>query len=102
MQRRRRQGEEFRNHAPYCPRRKDESAPAQQCVFLYREFDSEGIRLYLPEATFGGADERLQLYLLLCQLGLAKRFRGAVDHLRIALDIRLAVWAKNRRASIWW
>lgn len=97
LQRRRRQGEEFRNHAPYCPRRKDESAPAQQCVFLYREFDSEGIRLYLPEATFGGADERLQSFVAALQIGLAKRFRGAVDHLRIALDIRLATGEESPR-----
>lgn len=90
LQRRRRQGEEFRNHAPYCLRRKDEEAIAQQCVFLYREFDSEGIRLFLPEATFGGADERLQSFVAALQLGLSRRFRGAVDHLRIALDIRLA------------
>ena len=82
---------------PYCPRRKDESAPAQQCVFLYREFDSEGIRLYLPEATFGGADERLQSFVAALQIGLAKRFRGAVDHLRIALDIRLATGEESPR-----
>jgi DEAD/DEAH box helicase domain-containing protein len=90
LQRRRKKEEEFRNHAPYCPRRKDEELVAQQCVFLYREFDSEGIRLYLPDATFGGADERLQSFVAALQLGLSRRFRGAVDHLRIALDIRLA------------
>lgn len=97
LQRRRRQGEEFRNHAPYCPRRKDEEAIAQQCVFLYREFDSEGIRLFLPEATFGGADERLQSFVAALQLGLSRRFRGAVDHLRIALDIRLATGEESPR-----
>lgn len=97
LQRRRRQGEEFRNHAPYCPRRKDEEAITQQCVFLYREFDSEGIRLFLPEATFGGADERLQSFVAALQLGLSRRFRGAVDHLRIALDIRLATGDESPR-----
>lgn len=97
LQRRRRQGEEFRNHAPYCPRRKDEEAITQQCVFLYREFDSEGIRLFLPEATFGGADERLQSFVAALQLGLSRRFRGAVDHLRIALDIRLATGEESPR-----
>ncbi len=90
LQRRRKQGEEYRNHAPYCPRRKSESTPVQTCVFLYREFDSEGIRLYLPEASFGGAEDRLQSFVAALQLGLVKRFRGAVDHLRVALDIRLA------------
>ncbi|GIK54203.1 MAG: DEAD/DEAH box helicase [Planctomycetota bacterium] len=90
LQRKRKEGEEYRNHAPYCPRRKADSAPVQRCVFLYREFHSEGIRVYLPEATFGGAEERLQSFVAALQLGLARRFRGAVDHLRIALDIRLA------------
>lgn len=97
LQRRRRAGEEFRNHAPYCPRRRDEQASTQRCVFLYREFDSEGIRLFLPEASFGGADERLQSFVAALRLGLSRRFRGAVDHLRIALDIRLASGEESPR-----
>jgi DEAD/DEAH box helicase domain-containing protein len=52
LQRRRKAEEMYRNHAPYCSKRKDPEASTQQCVFLYREFASEGIRLFLPEVGF--------------------------------------------------
>ena len=90
LQRRRKPEEQFRNHAPWCVRRKQDQATTQQCVFLYREFTSEGVRLYLPEAAFGDTKERLLSFVAALQLGLMRRFRGAVDHLRIALDIRMA------------
>jgi DEAD/DEAH box helicase domain-containing protein len=90
IQRRRKAEEMFRNHAPYCSKRKDPEATAQQCVFLYREFASEGIRLFLPEVGFGDTEERLLSFVSALELGLTRRFRGAVDHLRIALDIRMA------------
>lgn len=90
IQRRRKAEEMFRNHAPYCSKRKDPEASTQQCVFLYREFASEGIRLFLPEVGFGDTEERLLSFVSALELGLTRRFRGAVDHLRIALDIRMA------------
>ena len=90
IQRRRKAEEMYRNHAPYCSKRKDPEATAQQCVFLYREFASEGIRLFLPEVGFGDTEERLLSFVSALELGLTRRFRGAVDHLRIALDIRMA------------
>jgi DEAD/DEAH box helicase domain-containing protein len=70
--------------------RKNPEASTQQCVFLYREFASEGIRLFLPEVGFGDTEERLLSFVAALELGLTRRFRGAVDHLRIALDIRMA------------
>lgn len=90
IQRRRKAEEMFRNHAPYCSKRKDPEATTQQCVFLYREFASEGIRLFLPEVGFGDTEERLLSFVSALELGLTRRFRGAVDHLRIALDVRMA------------
>ena len=90
LQRRRKAEEMYCNHAPYCSKRKDPEATAQQCVFLYREFASEGIRLFLPEVGFGDTEERLLSFVSALELGLTRRFRGAVDHLRIALDIRMA------------
>lgn len=90
IQRRRRPEDLYRNHAPYCSRRRNPEAGVQQCVFLYREFMSEGIRLFLPEAGFGDTQERLLSFVSALELGLTRRFRGAVDHLRIALDIRMA------------
>ncbi len=90
LQRKRKAEDQYRNHAPYCSRRKQEQATPQRCIFLYREFTSEGIRLYLPEATFGETQERLLSFVAALQLGLTQRFCGAVDHLRIALDMRMA------------
>ncbi|NJD36340.1 MAG: DEAD/DEAH box helicase [Betaproteobacteria bacterium] len=90
IQRRRRNEELYRNHAPYCSRRRNPEASTQQCIFLYREFVSEGIRLFLPEVGFGDTKVRLLSFVAALELGLTRRFRGAVDHLRIALDIRMA------------
>lgn len=90
IHRRRKAEDLYRNHAPYCSRRKDPESAAQQCIFLYREFVSEGIRLFLPEVGFGDTEERLLSFVSALELGLTRRFRGAVDHLRIALDIRMA------------
>lgn len=90
LQRRRKSEDAWRNHALYCSKRKQPEAATQECVFLYREFDSEGIRLYLPESVFGGSEDCVQSFIAALQMGLEKRFRGSVDHLRIARDILLA------------
>ena len=88
LQRKRRQEEQYRNHAPYCSMRKADSAPVQQCVFLYREFESEGLRIYLADAN---NDPSVLSFVAALQLGLNRHFKGAVDHLRIALDMRMSV-----------
>lgn len=100
IQRRRKAEEMYRNHAPYCSKRKDPEATAQQCVFLYREFASEGIRLFLPEVGFGDTEERLLSFVSALELGLTRRFRGAVDHLRIALDVRMAAGQETPRCYL--
>ena len=57
LQRRRKAEELYRNHAPWCSRRKTPEASTQQCIFLYREFASEGIRLFLTEVGFAESKE---------------------------------------------
>jgi DEAD/DEAH box helicase domain-containing protein len=91
---RRRAEELFRNHAPSCSRRKNPDATTQQCIFLYREFASEGIRLFLPEVGFAESKEALLSFISALELGLSKRFKGAVAHLRIAADVRMAANAE--------
>ena len=81
---------EWRNHALYCSKRKQPDIAEQECVFLYREFSSEGMRLYLPESTFGDSEQCVQSFIAAMQMGLEERFRGSVDHLRIARDISIA------------
>jgi DEAD/DEAH box helicase domain-containing protein len=81
---------EWRNHALYCSKRRLPDGAAQVCVFLYREFASEGMRLFLPESTFGDSEQCVQSFIAAVQMGLEERFRGSVDHLRIARDVRIA------------
>src|SRR5690606_32637392 len=97
LQRNRRREDAWKNHALYCSRRKEETQAVQECVFLYREFDSEGIRLFLPESRFGGSDESVHSFIAALQMGLEQRFRGSVDHLRIARDVRLAQGEESPR-----
>ncbi len=90
MQKDRSKDNEWRNHALYCSKRRLPDGAAQVCVFLYREFASEGMRLFLPESTFGDSEQCVQSFIAAVQMGLEERFRGSVDHLRIARDVRIA------------
>ncbi len=90
VQRRRREEDAWRNHALSCSRRRQPGGNTEQCVFLYREFNSEGIRIYLPESSYGGSDDCVHSLIAATQLGLEKQFQGAVDHLRVARDVRIA------------
>lgn len=90
VERRRRDDEEWKNHALYCSRRRQSGSAAEECVFLYREFDSEGIRIYLPESSLADTEEGVHSFVAALQIGLEERFAGSVDHLRIARDVRIA------------
>ncbi|TBV05087.1 DEAD/DEAH box helicase [Phytopseudomonas dryadis] len=100
LQRRRKAEELYRNHAPWCSRRKTPEASVQQCIFLYREFASEGIRLFLPEVGFAESKEALLSFISALELGLSKRFKGAVAHLRIATDVRMAADSESARTYL--
>lgn len=100
LQRKRKAEELYRNHSSWCSKRKTPEASTQQCVFLYREFTSEGIRLFLPEVGFADTNEALLSFVSALELGLARRFRGAVDHLRIALDMRMAAGSDTPRCYL--
>jgi DEAD/DEAH box helicase domain-containing protein len=70
-------------HAYTCTAR-DQSAPKHvtDCVYLYREFTSEAIRILLPITTFAGSDRMLHSFVAALHLGLKKRFQGNIDHLQ--------------------
>lgn len=87
----------WRNHALYCSKRKQPDAATQACLFLYREFDSEGIRMYLPESAFGESEACVQSFVAALQMGLELKFRGSVDHLRVARDVRIAQGQESAR-----
>lgn len=100
LQRKRKAEELFKNHASWCAKRKSEDATTQQCVFLYREFASEGIRVFLPEVGFADSKDALMSFVAALELGLTKKFKGAVDHLRIALDMRMSAGSDTPRCYL--
>lgn len=71
-------------HAFTCKAR-DRSDPANlvDCLYLYREFTSEAIRILLPTSAMVGSDRALNSFIAAIQLGLKKKFGGQVDHLRM-------------------
>lgn len=53
------------------------------CLYLYREFASEALRILVPYTRSGLDETVLQSFMAALQLGLKQRFGGKVDHLRI-------------------
>ncbi len=80
----RREQEETQQHAFDCPKR-DNHEPSNiiDCLYLYREFSSEALRILVPYTRSGVDDEVVQSFMAALQLGLKKRFGGKVDHLRL-------------------
>jgi len=56
------------------------------CLYLYREFESEALRILVPYTRTGVDDQVIQSFMAALQLGLKKRFGGKVDHLRVVLQ----------------
>ena len=78
--------EEFK-HAISCPKRKaGGQAVLLDCIYLYREFGSEAIRILLPVSSFAGADRKLQSFISAIILGLKHKFRGNIDHLQAVVQ----------------
>lgn len=74
-------------HAFDCPKHgSNDPANLLECLYLYREFESEALRILVPY-TKNGVDERVvQSFMAALQLGLKRRFGGKVDHLRMVLQ----------------
>ncbi len=76
--------EKKQDHAFDCEKRGAEDASSIiECLYLYREFSSEALRILVPYTQSGIDDEVVQSFIAALQLGLKKRFGGRVDHLRI-------------------
>jgi len=70
-------------HSLACTSRNRESdGNFTDCVYLYREFASEAVRILLPVTTFEGSEGKLHSFVAALQLGLRKKFGGGIDHLR--------------------
>lgn len=71
------------SHAFTCTARDQESDKNLiDCLYLYRQFMSEAIRILLPVSIISDSERRLQSFIASIQLGLKKRFRGKIDHLQ--------------------
>ena len=53
------------------------------CLYLYREFNSEAVRILIPAAGSLDAEQRISSFIAALELGLRRQFAGAVDHLRV-------------------
>jgi DEAD/DEAH box helicase domain-containing protein len=69
-------------HSFTCPsQKKGQAAKIEACLYLYREFSSEALRILLPTAD-PSTSEQLNSFVAALQAGLIARFGGSVDHLR--------------------
>ncbi len=55
------------------------------CIYLYRQFTSEAIRMLLPVSIISESDKKLQSFIAATQLGLKKKFKGKIDHLQVTV-----------------
>lgn len=71
------------SHAFTCTARDQESDKNLiDCLYLYRQFMSEAIRILLPVSIISESERKLQSFIAAIQLGLKKRFKGKIDHLQ--------------------
>ncbi|MBP3752113.1 MAG: DUF1998 domain-containing protein [Pyramidobacter sp.] len=74
---------------------KDENAFAD-CLFLYREFSTEVLRLLIPATLNARSEETKESFVAAVMLGLKQEF-GNVDHLRAAFSDMPETGSANRR-----
>ncbi len=53
------------------------------CLYLYRDFSSEAVRMLIPAAGTTDTEQRTASFIAALELGLRRQFAGAVDHLRV-------------------
>ena len=71
------------SHAFACTARdQDSDKNLIDCIYLYRQFVSEAIRILLPVNIISDSERKLHSFIAAMQLGLKKRFKGKIDHLQ--------------------
>jgi hypothetical protein len=72
-------------HAPWCLAVKSDECPAPFVNHqLYREYNTEALRLFIPVLLTG--DQQVESLMAAIKLGLERQFRGKVDHLEITVQ----------------
>lgn len=69
-------------HAPYCKSRRTKQEAKIESVFLYRQIESEAIRVLMPFADVS-LDERRASFKAALELGFRRHFQGDPVHLQI-------------------
>jgi DEAD/DEAH box helicase domain-containing protein len=77
------------NHTRRCPMFSEDEETQKlpenlyTALYLFRELQSEAVRILLPIAEIANSDRRLQSLIAALHMGLQLHFRGNVDHLQI-------------------
>ena len=80
-------GDDPIEHTRSCStRQQNGTAPDPESLFLYREIQSEALRILLPETSFAGTPEKVESFKAAFELGLEEYFDGSVDHLKTAIQ----------------
>ena len=80
-----RPGGELKHTLSCASRHKTSATNLTECVYLYREFESEAIKILLPVATSEGSDRKLYSFIAALHLGLKIKYGGNIDHLQTAI-----------------
>jgi DEAD/DEAH box helicase domain-containing protein len=71
-------------HAFDCQHRdSDDAENLIDCLYLYREFASEALRILVPFTRSGTDEASVQSFMAAIRVGLKRRYGGKVDHLRL-------------------
>lgn len=88
-------GEDEMKHDLSCRHRGKDTAPLK-AVFLYRELNSEAIRVLLPSSS-ADEDAAMTSFVAALHLGLRLYFRGSIAHLKGCVDERPVMGTNLRR-----
>ena len=75
-------------HTFYCKTRKKQAFEAdayEECIFLYREFNTEALRILIPATTMDASQVRTESFTAAFMLGM-KEYFGNVDHLKVTVS----------------
>lgn len=67
------------------------------CLYLYREFESESLRMLVPVIEEQTDGPRTQSFIAAVELGLRQKFRGKIDHIRAMTSFRIGPNLSLRR-----
>ena len=75
-------------HTRFCRISKDPQAALdayEECLFLYRDFQTEALRLLIPATTMDSSGKRVESFVAAFMLGM-KSYFGNVDHLNATVS----------------